>query len=304
MKRRRSLAALFIALLLTAVCLHPRLARMWARCAALPALRLLSAATMRLPFALMEWGLVAFCALALSAAARRWLRRGPFAALRLLGRRLTGLALALIFSILALWLPLYRVVETPVYAASKEQLLASCAALIDALNETELDFSNPPEALPAKRISFPFWMRAFGIMGFFAFPTGEALISPELADSAAPFVAVHEAMHAQGHAGEGAANIAAWEECISRGGVYADSARLWALKYSMEAVYDCDPQAYARLRQQMRESTFAAYREVGGGRRNRGPGHGTRAVFSALGVGDAAGDYEILAVYLASRQAV
>ena len=300
MKRRRLAAPIMLAAPLAAVCLYPPFARAWAQGVALPALRLLTAATMRLPFSLLEWVLVAFCALALYSAARRWMRRGPFAALWLLTRRLVGLILAAVLSLVALWLPLYSVGDAPAYAASREQLIASCEALIDALNETDLDFSILPEDLPAKRAAFPFWMRAFGISGFFSFPTGEALISPELADSAAPFVAVHEAMHARGHAGEGAANIAAWEECISRGGLYADSARLWALKYSMEAIYDLDPLAYARLRRRMRESTFAAFRQVGGGRRSRAASGSAQAVFSALGVGAAAGDYEILAVYLAS----
>ena len=300
MKPHRSAAALCIALLLAAVNLSPPLARAWAHGASLPALRLLSAATMRLPFSLLEWGLAAFCMLSFVAAGRRWARRGPLAALSLLGRRLAALLLGALVSFFALWLPLYRIAEPPACVASREQLLASCAALIDALNDAALDFSILPEDLPAKAAAFPAWMRAFGVTGFFSFPTGETLISPELADSATPFVAVHEAMHARGYAGEGAANIAAWEACLSRGGLYADSARLWALRYTMEAVQACDPSAGIRMLDRMSPTTRAAWRAVGGGRSSRPVSRGAQAVFSALGVGDAAGDYEILAVYLAS----
>lgn len=308
MKRCRLIPALPIALLtaplIGAICLYPPFARAWASIAALPALRLLNAATMRLPFCLLEWGLITYCGLNLAAAARLCIRRRPRRALRLLGRRLARLSLLIVFAFAALWLPLYRAVETPEPAASGAQLVASCEALIDALNEARPDFSVLPEDLPAKRISFPFWMRALGITGLFSFPTSEALISPELPNSAAPFVAVHEAMHAQGIAGEGLANIAAWEECMSRGGLYADSARLWALKYSMEAVCGVDPRACAQLQQRMHAHTFAAWREVGGGHRRGVDRRGAQAALSALGAGAAAGDYEILAVYLASRTAV
>ena len=72
-------------------------------------------------------------------------------------------------------------------------------------------------------------------------------------------------------------------------------------RYTMELVYEHSPEDYTRLRRRMTEATFAAFRAAGGGARAQQPGRGMQAAFAALGVGDAACDYEILALYLASR---
>ncbi len=296
-----ALTALLAAALAAAVRLCPGFARMWSGAVARPALRALSALTARLPFALLEWGLLALALLLFGAVCFRWGRSGPRAACALLVRRILGFALAVAVMFASLWLPLYPAASASARAATSAQLIASCERLIGELNASAQSFARAPSDLPAKRIAFPFWMRAFGITGFFSFPTGEALVSPELPDCALPFVAVHERMHANGVAGEGAANIAAWEDCMERGGLYADSARIWALKYSMDMLYDDDPAAYSACRGQMSDATAAHYRAVGGGCRGEAIRPGARAAFSALGVGEAASDYEILALYLASR---
>lgn len=297
---------LWIATLLTMLGLSAALAFgngfacLWAREVLFPYFPKFSSFTQSLPFALLEWGVIALTALIVARCAVRAVRKGVLQSFALLLRQAATLLCAFIFAFCALWLPLYRIGPAPVYAATPAQLIASCEKLIAELNASELDFSILPSDLPAKAIHFPIWMRALKISGLYAFPTGEALISPTVANCAAPFVAVHEAMHARFIASEGAANIAAWEECMRRGGLYADSARLWALKYSMAALYEIDPQAYAQCRRQMRQNTFAAYRQMGGGRAAAPERDGATAVFAALGVSHAATDYEILSAYLAS----
>ena len=307
MRNRRSLTALAVLLaaaLTAAVCLRPAFAASWAGAVSRPMLRALSRLTESLPFALLEWGLLALMLALFGAVCFRWGQRSLHSALKLLARQLTGIVLAAAVAFSALWLPLYHVSIRPACAATDAQLAASCEDLIRELNAAALDFSRAPADLPAKVISFPFWMRAFEITGFFSFPTGEALVSPELPDCALPFVAVHERMHAYGYAGEGAANIAAWENCLARGGQYANSARVWALKYSMDALRDRDPAAYTECRQKMNESTTVCYRAIGGGTRSRAVHSGVQSAFAALGVGEAASDYEILALYLASQVAI
>ncbi len=291
-----------LALILTlALRILPSFNSFWAGFIALPVLGWIRASTSHLPFVLLEWG----CLLLLAFFALLWLfyfiRHGFRRASAVLVKCLVILFSALLLSFGGLWLPLYPQGTSTVYAATNHQLIASCEQLIGELNASELDFSIPTKDLPAKTVRFPAWMRAFNISGFFSFPTGEALISPELDDRAAPFVAVHEHMHALGLASEGEANIAAWEECLRRGGSYATSARLWALKYSMDALYRLDSQAYTRCRRLMSEETFSAFRAVGGGRPSQVDNDGIQAVFAALGVAEAASDYEILAVYLASQ---
>ena len=307
MRVRRTLTALAIliaAALTAAFCLRPAFAASWAEAISRPALRALSQLTERLPFALLEWGVLAAILALFGAACFRWGRHGFRSAAIQLARRLEGCVLTVAIAFSALWLPLYHTSIRPTCAATDAQLSAACENLIHALNESSIDFSRAPDDLPAKVIDFPFWMQLFDITGFFSFPTGEALVSPELPDCALPFVAVHERMHAQGYAGEGAANIAAWEDCLERGGSYADSARVWALKYSMDALRDRDSAAYAACRQLMSEATAANYHAIGGGTRSRAINPGMQAAFTALGVGEVASDYEILAMYIASQIAI
>ena len=71
-------------------------------------------------------------------------------------------------------------------------------------------------------------------------------------------------MHGRGIAHEGLCSAAAYAECETRGGVYADSANLCALRYAMGAVRRADPEAYRLLLNRMNHETLRAYRAVGG----------------------------------------
>lgn len=272
--------------------------RFWARRISRPILGAFNAIGSSAPLSLAELGLLLTAALLLVSFVINLLRLGAGQALFSLLRRISLLLAAFLLALGALWLPLYSS-EPMQYSASETQIIASCEALIEALNASELDFSAMPDDLPAKFAVFPRWMRAMNVSGVYSFFTGEALISPELAPEALPFVAAHEAMHALGYAGEGEANIAAWTECLRRGGVYADSARLWALKYSLEALSKIDPDAWAACRLQMSARTLAAFRRMGGESSNSAEGAST--LLRMLGAGASADDYEILALWLASQ---
>ena len=212
-------------------------------------LRLLNTIGGTIPFSILEWGLAVLLALILLRPRRL--------------RNLCALILAMLLAFLLLWLPLYaEPVDIP--AASDAQMHMLCANLIDDLNVSALSFDVPPDALPAKQCAFPFWMRALNLDGFYSFFTGEALIAPDLPPESAPFTAVHEVMHGRGIAHEGLCNAAAYAECRLRGGAYADSANLCALRYAMGSVKRADVEAYHLLLNRMRPETLRAYRAVGG----------------------------------------
>ena len=172
MRLRRTLAAmaaLLAAALAAAARLWPWFAAAWSEALAKPMLRGLSRLTSPLPFALLEWGLIALALALFGAACFCWGRSGVREALRLLGRRMGSFALAVVVLFCALWLPLYPAPGSIACAATGAQLEASCNRLIDELNAAAPDFSRVPADLPAKRIAFPGWMRLFGITGFFSF---------------------------------------------------------------------------------------------------------------------------------------
>ena len=131
--------------------------------------------------------------------------------------------------------------------------------------------------------------------------TGEALVTPELDEASLPFVAVHEVMHLQGYAGEGSANIAAWEECMTRGGAYAASARIWALRYGMGLLRTNDQALYESGLLRMSHETLQAYRETGGAYTPAPQPVFLSRLYAFLGIESAARDYEILAPYLAAE---
>ena len=300
MKRHEWIAPVCAGVLLGLPIACPTLAQHWAERISLPLVRLLRHLGESLSFSLLEYGLLA-CAgsLAVLTILDCVRRRRP---LKRLLRRLTALLTAAAIAFGALWLPLYTR-DARQYSASAEQMNALCANLIAQINEIEPVFSNLPE-LPAKPAHFPGWMRLMNLSGFYSFITGEAFVAPELPRASLPFVAVHEAMHGEGIAGEGEANIAAWMRCMELGGVYANSARLWALKYAMAALYTIDPAQYAARRREMLPICFELYKQIGGGPSAGSHASGAQAAFSAMGAGTAAGDYEILAVYLASQQSL
>ncbi len=283
-KRRIAAGELILFLLIR---LLPGFSIFWQEAVSLPLLKVFVAVGMRLPFALLEWAAIsAGIMLAWSLVCRHFLKR------------LLALALALLSAYLCLWYPLYFR-EQPVPAASSMQLALLCEQLIDELNAAPPDFSVIPP-LPAKTARFPGWMRVLGISGFCSFFTGEAVVSPELHPAALPFTAVHEAMHLRGIAGEGAANIAAYEFCMERGGVFAASARLWALRCGMGMLFENDQTLYADCMQRMHAGTRQLFRDCGGSYRAGSPPPVMQWIYRVLGIEIPARDYEILAPYLAA----
>jgi len=286
MKRIIIWAALALSFML-GLRLVPGFAQVWGGWVSRPILRGLSWFGDRAPFSILEWGVLTLAAfLLLSLPLRRFFRN------------LLCILLALASVFLTVWYPLYFAAHGA-YGADMNQIAASSERLIDELNASELDFSQLP-ALPAKFARFPRWMELLQITGFGSFFTGEALISPDLPACSLPFIAVHERMHIQGFADEGAANIAAWQECMARGGVFADSARLWALRYSMGLLRSAHPESYDACLDRMNPCTLRFYREAGGAYAPLPRSGGLQAAFSALHISSQLSSYEILAVYLAA----
>ena len=305
MMRRLLCAALLAlppALLCAAVRLLPSFAAHWSNWVARPILKTISSVGGRLPFSLMEWGMLALILVLCIGFILRLCRQGVMHAIVHLLRRICTLLMALVWLLATLWYPLYFAEAPLQITATPAQLAASCRALIDELSATSLDFSMPPEDLPAKQAAFPFWMDALNLAGFASFLTGEALISPELDGAAVPFVAVHEFMHTLGHADEGETNLAAWEECLRRGGLYADSARLWALKDSLALLRRADFDAWWILRGELPTEIDVLLTQLGG--ETAPPGDGALAVLAPLGLAEHAQSYEILALYLAAQMPV
>ena len=206
----------------------PGFARLWTRNIALPFLTWLHGATASLPFPLLEPAAIVLLAFAL------------WDLIKLRFRRFLRLALLVITGFALLWYPLCFDAPTPVTAAEPAALESFCLRTMEELTDL------PPFPAPAdilrdaprsaglpdarvKAVRWPEWMRGLGISGLFAPWTGEALVSPELPVGLLPFTAVHELMHLRGIADEGSANLAAWERCMAQGGIFAASARLWAL---------------------------------------------------------------------------
>ncbi|MBR1822251.1 MAG: DUF3810 family protein [Clostridia bacterium] len=233
-----------------------------------PAMRALHRLTVPISFPLAEP--LAFAAgvaiiLALAAAGLRALSRRNAAPLRHWLRGALWAALCIGGSLLALWLPaMVAPMEAPP-APNASQLEWLCGQLIDALNAAELSFPEAAESLRrapeaaklpdaiVKGARYPEWMRAASISGLFVPLTGEALVDVTAPAPLIPFTAVHELMHLTGIADEGAANIAAWERCLSAGGAFADSARLWALRYAMGMLLRADDDAWQRAHEKMKD---------------------------------------------------
>lgn len=244
----RWLPPLGIAAVMAIIRGSPGFSALWQAHISLPVLELMHRATAPLPFPLLEP--LALAALLLCA------RRHPAARLR----RLVWIAAA-IFALL--WYPAYWVrpaIEiTPANASSLEAL---CLWLIDTADDVPAriedwedragEVSGMPGAV-VKRARYPEWMRGLGIAGLFSPWTGEAIIDSALEPELQPFTCVHELMHLRGIADEGAANIAAYRACAARGGAFAHSARLWALRYATARLHAVDPVACSRITSQMSE---------------------------------------------------
>ena len=299
---RTALPALPPALLCALVRLLPDFAAHWSARLARPMLRRIASIGSRLPFPLMEWGVLALLVALCIGFIYRLCRRGVLHAAVCTLKRICLLLMALVWLLAALWYPLYFA-EAPLrITVTSAQLAASCRTLIDDLNADSLDFSEVPDDLPAKYAAFPGWMQVLNLAGFASFLTGEALISPELPNAAVPFVAVHESMHTLGHADEGRTNLAAWAECLRRGELYADSARLWALKDSLALLRRVDSGAWAAIRSELPPQLDRLISQLGG--ETAPPGDGALAVLAPLGLAESVQNYEILALYLAAEMPI
>lgn len=276
-------------MLLLAARLLPDFAEAWSAVIALPVLRILARMADAVPLVLMECcAIIAAADLVIGLLRRCFLRR--FA-------RLCSLMLCGYFM---LWYPLYFI-DAPKPQAGADQIAQLGAQLIDQLNAAQLDFDILP-TLPAKYVRFPQWMQRMKLGGFCAFWTGEALIPAELDRASQPFVAVHERMHMEGHADEGAANIAAWDACMARGGVFADSARIWALRYAMGALRRMDFDAYEANLHRMNARSLRVYREAGGAYMPDDASGFGAALLRALGIDEGLRNYEILVHHLAANR--
>lgn len=220
--------------------------------------------------------------------------------------RFAARALLVLLALLAvLWGPALCLPEEPVVAPGGEQLAWLCGDLIDRLNASPLAFPDPAEALslapavagrPArsvKAVRWPEWMEACRIWGLFVPLTGEALVDVEAPAPLLPFTAVHELTHLSGIADEGAANVAAWDLCMAVGGPFADSARLWALRYAMGQLHHSDPAAWSAVQNKMKAALLRTFLDCGAEAEGNGP-----RLLSVI-----RGDYAALTGYLAGHGA-
>lgn len=272
--RRRHIAApLAAAALLLPCAASPALAARWRDGFSRPAMLALNRLTACAPFPVAEPLVLAAagCALlTLAAALVRSLAQRKIAPLARWLRGMLRACLILGGIVALLWAPvkLSGIAEAPA-PPDAERLEALCAELADALKAGSGGFPEPQAALrrvpevagmpgcAVKAARYPEWMRAMGIAGLFAPPTGEAIVDASAPSELMPFTAVHEMMHLNGIADEGEANIAAWQRCLDAGGEFAESARLWALRYAMGMLRRADESAWRRARQAL-EGTPAA----------------------------------------------
>ena len=256
--------------------LAPGLSARWQVGVALPVLSALHRLTAPVGFPLLELLGLALIPLALG-------RRGP--------RRLALALLLLAAGYALLWYPAYwaRPVENwP--AADAQSVRALCDQLIDRLNASEPASDDPLTDTGAKAARYPEWMSALGIAGLFSPWTGEIIVDATASPDLLPFTCLHERAHLLGIADEGAANIAAYRDGLSRGGAYARSARLWALRYALNRLSQLDEplcrEALARMDPELVASftPFAA---------------APHPLARALGIGPATSDYDALVDWLA-----
>ena len=242
-------------------------------------------------------------------AAVQALERGSLSPLRRWVKGMLWAALILGGTLAALWIP--ACAATPLEAPpvpDAGQLEWLCESLIDALDQGALSFSPPDEIVRiapqvagmagrvVKAVRYPVWMRAAGISGLFVPLTGEALIDSTAPSPLLPFTAVHELMHLRGIADEGAANIAAWQRCLAAGGEFADSARLWALRYALGMLRQADVAAWQDAYIKMEGALANTFREINGEAATGNP-----SPAGALGLPAAYGDYTALVGHLIAQ---
>lgn len=247
----------------------------------LPAMAWLHRLTAPIPFPAAEALAMGIIAVALFELARA-LRAFDPKALRRCAAGLLCAALALGGLMELVWLPAVAAPREAPPQPDANQLEWLCAELIDALNASPLAFPDAAESLAAapdaaglpgravKAARWPEWMRAFHICGLFVPLTGEVLADAGAPAPLVPFTAVHELMHLSGIGDEGAANIAAWRLCLSAGGAFADSARLWALRYALGMLARADAPARLRCHERMKDPLRQVFHEINGEAAARG----------------------------------
>lgn len=223
--------ALFLTgIFMLALFLSPGLAGFVGQAVSVPALRALSGLSGKLAYPVL--GAFAGLFLALSC---------------LLKPRLISAGLGLLILFGVLWYPLCLAGPEKPEGADAEAIFRLSAQLVSELNENGRQMISPDEALlraravmgaPAapKAARYPEWMRARSVAGIFIPFTGEALVDITRSPVAIPFTAAHELAHMLGVADEAAANLLAYERCVSYGGAFGYSARLWALRYALNRV--------------------------------------------------------------------
>lgn len=317
--RAAECAALSLIALWMAACRFlPGVAKWWMDAAALPASERLSRLSAHAPFPLLEVAALAAAlvmALGLARALWRCARSRCLRPLGRFGRVATGMALALLAGYALMWYPAYFTASADVPAATDAQVAALCEALIERLNGAALSFPTVEgalreaeraacfaggEAVPAgavKAARYPEWMRALGAAGLYSPWTAEAIVDGGASPAALIFTGCHELMHLKGIADEGWANIAAWTACRRAGGVAAESADLWALRYAMSALRAADGAAWRACAAQMDDRLFEVFDGMNGfaGLVRREPG----AVAAMAGIGGASVRYDALVGWLA-----
>ena len=245
-----------------------------------PAMAALHRLTAPMAFPLTEpltLTLAVLAAASLLAAIVRTARRHDVAPLRRWARGTAGTALALLGMLALLWLPACGAgTEDLPPAPDAGRLSWLCGELIDALNDGLTAFPAPADSLKeapsvaglpggaVKAVRYPEWMRGASISGLFVPLTGEALVDATAPAPLVPFTAVHELTHLRGVADEGAANVAAWEQCTRAGGAFRDSARLWALRYAMGMLREADADAWQAARAKMEGPLARVFHKIGG----------------------------------------
>lgn len=245
----------------------------------LPAMAALHRWTARAPFPVAEVLAMALIAAALCALVEALARAVAQRSAAPLKRCLAGalcLFLALACALTLLWAPARALPFDGPSAPNADQLEELCDALVTALNASPLCFDSASDALAdaprvaglpgsaVKAARWPEWMRFIHISGLFVPITGEAIVDAGAPAPLVPFTAVHELMHLRGVADEGAANIEAWRRCTEAGGAFADSARLWALRYALGMLGRADAPARLRVYAKMKDPLRQVFHDIHG----------------------------------------
>lgn len=167
----------------------------------------------------------------------------------LLRRRAKAPFIALLITFTVIWLPCLAPQSAQPTEAPESCVRSLCAELVDELNASGrsvmpvsemLDNARAAMNAPAapKAARYPEFLRAIKAAGIYIPVTGEALVDITRPQASLPFTAAHELAHMLGTGDETEANLAAYEACVARGGAFAYSARLWALKYAMGRLDD------------------------------------------------------------------